>query len=107
MSTLTESEKITISQILEITPTFLDSQIAALGISLTTARETAIRAEIAKWDAGAGFDFVKIHPRESNFGVETFANETSGQIRRNIAVLLELCDSAAANNSIGTIEICR
>lgn len=105
MSTLTESEKITIGQILEVTPRFLDSQIAALGADLTTDREAAIRSEITKWNAGAGSDFVKIHPKESNFGVETFADRTSGQIRRNIALLFELSDYGQSESGIGTIEI--
>jgi len=68
----------------------LDQQITLLSTSLTSTVQTAIEAQITLWDAGAGTDTVKLHPKESNKGVETNPLMVRADIKRNIAVLLEM-----------------
>jgi hypothetical protein len=100
----TEDEKLSIAKIVGITPTLLNAQLDALGTSLTASVESAVRDELVRWTT-AGIDFVKVWPMESNLGVETDANTTKADIRKNIAVLLELYDYAYLNSGMGTIEI--
>jgi len=87
---LSESNKIKICQILGIVMPVLDQQITLLSTSLTSTVQTAIEAQITLWDAGAGTDTVKLHPKESNKGVETNPLMVRADIKRNIAVLLEM-----------------
>lgn len=99
---LTGEEVLSISKILGITPTLVDAQITSLGADLDTARQTAIRTELDRW-ATAGASFVKIHPKESNKGVETNSGDAQGDIRRNLAVLLEFTTWSSA--TFGTIQL--
>lgn len=92
--TLTPTEIVAIYTILEIEPNLLMSQILALGDDLTAERELQIRAEIAKWNAADAGDFVKIHPMNSNFGVETFPEEIKARAMRRIGLSLDLYQSA-------------
>jgi hypothetical protein len=87
---LTEESTISICQILGITPTNLEYQITLLGSRLTAAVETEIEAQIAIWDAGTGTKTVKLHPTESNKGVETNPSAARNDVKHNIAILLEL-----------------
>ena len=100
----TTEEKLSISTIIPVSPELLDAQIASLGTSLTTERETAVRTELARWTT-AGGKFVKIWPMESNQGVETDSDNEKGDIRRNIAVLLGFTDYLATDSRVGTIQI--
>lgn len=101
----TDAQKLSISTILGITPTLLDAQITALGATLTAAKETAIIAELARWTA-SGAKFTKLHPRESNKGVETYPDQVKGDIRRNIATLLEMLEwGFGAAQGMGTMQI--
>ncbi len=97
---LTEAQVITVSQILGQTPVYVQGQIDFLGSVFTTAKQTAVIAQITLWDAGAGVATTKIHPKESNRGVETNPTKKRADIRNNIAVLLERPDWAG--NSAGT-----
>lgn len=100
---LTEAEKLTISRILRITPTLLEAQITALGATLTAGVETAIREELARWET-AGIDFVRVHPKEKNFGAEIDPSLEQQDIRVNLATLFEL-PLATYTASMGTLQI--
>lgn len=100
----TEDEKLDIVKILGTTPSLLDAQLTVLGATHITRVETAVREELARWDAGAGAKFTKLHPRESNKGVETFPEQTRGDIKANIARLLEWPYSYSVA-SMGTLQI--
>ena len=87
---LSESNQIKVCQILAVKPSDLEYQLTLLGSDFTSARQTAVEAQITLWDAGAGTDTVKLHPKESNKGVETNPLMVRADIKRNIAVLLEM-----------------
>lgn len=101
----TESQKLSISQILGITPTLLDAQITSLGATLTAAKETAILEQVTLWQSGIGSKTTKLHPKESNKGVETNPMSARADIQRNIAVLLEMSAAGYSTNGIGTLQI--
>lgn len=92
----TEAQELQICQILAQTPTTMALQIAYLGSNLTTAVQSAIEAQIALWDAGAGTETVKLHPTESNKGVETSPGSDRSLIKSRIAILLERPDWASS-----------
>lgn len=100
---LTGEEVLSISMILGITPTLVEAQITSLGADLDATRETAIRNELDRWST-AGTAFVKIHPKESNKGVETNSGDAQGDIRKNLAVLLEFT-TYYSTPSIGSIQL--
>ena len=95
----TEAEQLVIARVVGYTPTLLAAHLATL--TVTSDVEAAVREELDRW-ATVGTQFVKIHPRESNKGVETNSADTQGNIRRNIAVLLEIPMAWA---SMGTLQI--
>lgn len=97
---LSDANLVKVSQILQVTPTVLDVQIDYLGSNLTSTIQTAIEAQITLWDAGAGTKTTKIHPKESNSGVETNPTQARSDIKRNIAVLLERPDWANSGNRL-------
>lgn len=100
----TEDEKLDIVKILGTTPSLLDAQLTSLGTTHVTRVEDAVREELARWDAGAGAKFTKLHPRESNKGVETFPEQSRADIKANIARLLEWPYVYSAS-TMGTIQI--
>lgn len=100
---LTEAEKLTIARILRVTPTYLGAQITSLGATLTAEVETAIRAELSRWET-AGIDFVKVHPKEKNFGAEINPALEQQDIRVNLAVLFEM-PVAVYTVGMGTLQI--
>jgi hypothetical protein len=102
---LTAEETLSIAMILGIPPSVLDAQIASLGSSLDADREAAIRTELDRWSAGSGAQFVKIHPKESNYGVETNSGDAKQDIQRNLAVLLELTTWLGTSTNMGTLQI--
>ncbi len=93
---LSEANVITVSQILGQTPVYVQDQLDTLGTVFTAAKQTAVEEQIALWDAGAGVKTTKLHPTESNKGVETNPNAVRSQIRQRIAVLLERPDWAGS-----------
>ena len=101
----TAAEKVDICIILGVSPSLLDAQIVNLGSSLTTDVETAVRANITRWNAGAGTKNVRIFPKESNMGVETDPMADKTDIRRNIGVLLEMMSYVTVSNGMGTYEV--
>jgi hypothetical protein len=100
----TTEEKLSISTIVGVTPTLLDAQLASLGTSLTADVEAAVRTELTRW-ATSGAKFVKIHPTESNKGVETDSGNAKTDIIRNIALLLELPFAYSLTASMGTLQV--
>lgn len=102
---LTTEEINKIAKILNLPKSYINAQIDVLGDDLTAQDETDIRAELTRWDGGAGADFVRIHPKEKNFGAEIDPDDTKADIRRNIAILLGLETSAYSSYGMGTLEI--
>lgn len=86
---LTEANENKVCQILGITPSVLDYQLTMLGSTFTAQRQTDVEAQITLWDAGAGTKTTKLHPTESNKGVETSPGMARSIIQKNIALLLE------------------
>lgn len=97
----TEEQELSIVKILGTTPTLLDAHLET--ITLTAAIETAVIAEIDRWET-SGAKFTKIHPKERNYGVETFPEQVKTDIKANIARLLEW-PFAYAVTSMGTMQI--
>lgn len=100
----TEDEKLSIVEILGTTPSLLDAQLTSLGDTHITRVEDRVRTQIDLWDAGAGTKHTKLHPRESNKGVETFPEATRNDIKSRIAYLLEWPYSYAVA-TMGTLQI--
>lgn len=94
---LTESQQNTVCQILGITPSELTYQLTMLDTTFTAQREIDVEAQITLWSTGAGTKTTKIHPKESNRGVETNPYAVRADIKRNIAVLLERPDWAGSS----------
>lgn len=87
---LSSANEVKVCQILNITLPVLSQQLDLM--TLSSEAQTAIEAQITLWDAGAGTGTTKIHPKESNRGVETNPTQKRTDIKRNIAVLLERPD---------------
>lgn len=82
----TAAQMRTLSTILQLTPIELEHHLLYFPYDADT--ETAVETELTRWTT-AGVDFVKVHPREKNFGAEIDPEREKRDIRRNIAVLLE------------------
>lgn len=101
----TATEKISIKKILGITLGLLNAQLTSLGADLTAETETDVRNELDRWDDGASTNFVRIHPKEANFGAEIDPGDVKADIKRNIAILLEFASVASSYSNMGTIQI--
>lgn len=100
--TLTESEKLKVAKILNTDYITVNDQIFNLGESyITPAVETAVRAELTRWDAGAGNDFVSVEPNTANYGARINPELEKADIRRNLTNLLYLND--LLDNSAGIV----
>lgn len=84
----TDDEKLGIVEILGGSPDLLDAHFSSLGTTYLDRVEARVRTLIGLWDDGAGTKFTKIHPRERNYGVETFPEATRDDIRTRLARLL-------------------
>lgn len=104
----TDSQKLGIVKIVGIPLTLLDAHLTSLGSTFVDRIEADVQLELERWDTYGG-NFVKIHPTESNKGVETNAGDTKADIIRTIARLLELSELGygAAGTAIGTLQIGR
>lgn len=89
---LSETNIDLLCEILDVTPSEMAYQIDYLGTNLTSTIQTAIEAQIALWTAGVGTETVKLHPTESNKGVETMPGADRALIRNAIAIRLERRD---------------
>jgi len=98
----TEAQRIKIAAtILEITPDSLYYHLTSGAFELTTAKQTAVEAQITLWDAGPGAvtEYAKLHPKESNKGVETDPDKDASRIRIAIANILERPEWGRSANS--------
>jgi hypothetical protein len=100
---LTAAQINKIARIVGVQKSYLNAHITSLGSDLTAQDETDIAVEVARWDAGAGTDFVSFTPTESNKGFNKKASVPQNDIIRNLAILLQL--DYVSVSSIGTIEI--
>ena len=90
---LTEANKLKLAQILGVDYITVNDQIFNLGANYITAEvETMLLAEIARWTAGAGTDFVAIEPNTANYGAKINPDSEKDDIRKNIANRLYLTD---------------
>lgn len=92
----TAAQELTICKILSITPLQLDAHFDVFPYSSDV--QTAVETEITRWTT-AGAKFTKIHPREKNFGAEINPGDEKNDIRRNIALLLEMDLDAISGGS--------
>lgn len=99
----TPEEQLDIVKILGTTPSLLDAQLTSLGVDHVTRVEEAVREELERWETSGG-KFTKLHPKESNKGVETFPEQARADVKRNIAYLLEWPYSYSVA-SMGTLQI--
>ena len=106
----TETETLNIAKILNVTYIDVIDQIFNLGTAyITAAVETQVRAELTRWET-AGANFVKVHPRERNYGVEINSENEKDDIRRNIATLLlmtEIVYGGSGKGSRAQVQILR
>lgn len=90
---LTESQKLKLAQILGTDYITVNDQIFNLGTSYITAEvETQLIAQITRWEAGAGTEFVSIEPNTANYGARIDPELEKNDIRKNVANLLYLTD---------------
>lgn len=99
---LSETNIIKLSQIFGVIYLDVNAQISWMGSRFTSAVQTEIEAQIALWDAGAGSKTTKLHPTESNKGVETNPGAARAIIKQDIAVLLERPDWGGGDSTITT-----
>lgn len=97
----TSAQKNKICKILRIELPILENQLSLETEDITAQTETDVIAELTRWDAGAGTSFVKVHPCERNYGVETNSEKEKDDIRQNIATLLLLTDYVNERNAFG------
>jgi len=89
--TLTESEKLKIAEILGVNYIEVNDQIFNLGEAcITPTVEAGVRADIARWNAGVGADFVIIESSPANFGASINPEREKNDIRKSIANKLYL-----------------
>jgi hypothetical protein len=84
----TEVEKGTLTEILGITYSALDTHLDY--VVLTTEVEDLIQADLTLWATYRNATDVSIRPMESNFGAEIEAGGIKGTIMRRIANWLEM-----------------
>lgn len=80
----------------------LDAQVLYLGDKLTPEIETAIGAEITKWNS-VSQNFSSFTPTESNKGFNLSADGPKNDIRSAIALWLD-CPEWASSNGIGRLR---
>ena len=100
---LTAEQKEQIAKIIPTTTTLLDAHLTSLGATFTADKETSVEVELDRWDE-SGAKFTKLHPKESNYGAETFPDAVKSDIRRNIMAALEW-PYATAMPGMGTLQI--
>ena len=102
---LTEANKLTVCEILGITPLVLNYQIQYLGDKYTPDIETAIIGKIAEWTTGGvGRAFSSFTPTESNKGFNLSSDAAKNQIRSSLAFWLERPDWAGGNGFLGRLS---
>lgn len=99
----TADEKLIISEILGIYPPVLDAQITLLGADLTANVITAVQTQLTRWTT-AGVNFVRIEPKERNFGARIDPLLDQADIRRKISLLLQF-PQPEYSMGMGTLQI--
>jgi hypothetical protein len=94
-----EAQRLEISDILEITPDELNSQMIYLGDRLTAGLETKILGKVAEWPGVSG-NYASFTPTESNQGFNLSADAAKLAIRRSIAKWLEMPDYGTGSDMI-------
>lgn len=84
----TETQKVSITDILGITLSLLNAHLTSLG-TLSPEIEADVIAQIALWEAGAGTNYLSIEPKESNLGTRLNGGDARAGIRRRVATDLE------------------
>lgn len=79
----TATEKGTLAEILGIMPETLDDHLDMVESALTTEVEDLIQADIVVWNTYRN-NFVRIHPKEKNFGAEVNPADVRATIRMRI-----------------------
>lgn len=101
---LTESQQLTVAQIVQVPVTQVEYQISLLGDTYATADwETAVEAQLTRWTT-AGVDFVSIEPKEKNFGAKINPENEKNDIRSNLAILFQRSDWANAAGTVRTVR---
>ena len=98
----TATEKVSIATITGVSTIQLDTVLAAYADHISAEAETAVRAEIARWETSGG-KFTSIEPTESNKGVRVNASLAKEDIRKNIANLLFLTDYVGTSSAQGVL----
>lgn len=102
---LTEANKLKLAQILGVDYIMVNDQIYNLGSTYITAEvESMLLAEIDRWDAGAGNDFVSVEPNTANYGARIDPSLEKADIRKNIANLLYLTDLVGGTGQIAFVR---
>lgn len=91
MAEFTETQKLNIGKVLGIGADYLEDLLAYRVAGITDEVVAQVAVELTNW-ATYSTDFTKIHPTESNKGVETFPEKMQANIKNNIANLLFLQD---------------
>jgi hypothetical protein len=91
MATFTETEQLNIGKILGIQADHLTDLLAYRVEGITDEVVLQVQTELANW-LTYSTKFTKLHPTESNKGVETYPEKMQGMIQANIANLLFLSD---------------
>jgi hypothetical protein len=99
---LTAAQLATVVKILQVTPSQLDSQFEWLGTGFTSTHQTAVEAELDRWEL-KGAKFTKI---KDYLGADIDPEREKDDIRKNIAILLERPDWAR-NSSGATSRVQR
>lgn len=90
----TESQLLKICRITGVSKSDLDDRL--IEYVPTAEVETQVGALILEWfpasGTGVGRDFVKVHPKERNFGAEINPSISRGSIKQEIATLLYISD---------------
>lgn len=100
----TAAETLSIAEMFGIAPTFLDAHITSLGADHITRVESRVRELLSDYD-NLPTSWVKLHPKESNKGVETNPGSDAVTIRQKVAALLELTAYYATTYGMGTLQI--
>ena len=101
---LSEENELKVCRILGVQPMDLDYQLTLLDTTFTSTRQSAVEAEIERWDAGAGVKFTRIKDKESNYGAIIDPEKEKADIRKNIAVMLERPDWAGGGGTGARLE---
>lgn len=106
MAVLDEADAIRVGTILTVPPYQVSDQVQLMNSGdpprFTDAVKTALLAQLTAWDAGPGTvtEYARLHPKESNKGVETDPDRDADKIREAIANLLHRPDWANVGGAV-------